>query len=501
VSSPSRVRRGRAGSRGAAIGRANEAAICATVTRPPSPDELTELDQLARHLEFRADLVGDPDPRAVRESFGGSLIYSLRSEAGGGESDAGPGERRRRLLEAGERFDLVELESENDLDPELLARIPPGRRLVSWRGGSGDLAALRDRFARMSAVPARLYLLAPEASSIEHGLAPLRLLEELGRRDVTAFAAGPAGTWSRLLSPRLGARIVFGCLHRYEDPGTPTVRQLSEDYGFPAMGRLHELYGFVGGSAGRSLAPRIYNRGFRSLGLPALCLPFRVADFDRFWRELVQTGLPALGIRARGLTVVSPNKERALEVASLATPRAREAGAANSLVRAGEAWQAGTTTRLAASVADIRPEGRRAAVVGCGGAGRSIAAELARNGASVTLVNRGAERGAFAARLLGLPWVPLAGFSPRGYEIAVNATPLAEESPFDVADLPERAAVVDLAYVSGAETALVAAARSRGQLVVDGRRILAAETAWQFKLMTGQSMPADALAIARGATK
>ena len=51
---------------------------------------------------------------------------------------------------------------------------------------------------------------------------------------------------------------------------------------------------------------------------------------------------------------------------------------------------------------------KRAAVIGCGGAGRAIAAALVESGAGVTLINRGAERGEHAAALLGLPYIPLA---------------------------------------------------------------------------------------------
>jgi 3-dehydroquinate dehydratase/shikimate dehydrogenase len=266
------------------------------------------------------------------------------------------------------------------------------------------------------------------------------------------------------------------------------------------MGRLRDLYGMVGGSVGRSLAPRIYNKGFRALGLPALCVPFSVEHFAPFWSDVVTGGLPELGIAPRGLTVVTPHKEAALAAATISTEGARAAGAANSLVRAGSAWQASTTTRVVDPLrrAGADPAGRRAAVVGCGGAGRSVAAELARHGADVTLVNRGERRGSYASELLGLPWVPLAGFSPRGYELIVHATTLAGEAPFDPAAVSPGATVVDLVYLADRSTALVDELRARGIEALDGRRVLVAETGGQFELMTGQPMPPDAVGIASG---
>jgi 3-dehydroquinate dehydratase/shikimate dehydrogenase len=352
----------------------------------------------------------------------------------------------------------------------------------------------------MAETPARLYLLAPVAESIADGLAPLRLLGTLARRDVTAFATGPAGIWSRLLAPRLGARVIHGALRESTETGPLTVHQLSADYGLPMMGPLRDLYGVIGGSVARSLAPRIYNKGFRALALPALCLPFSTAEFDVFWSELVERGLAELGVALRGVTVVTPHKETALATATLATDRAREAGAANSLVRAGHAWQGATTTSVHAPLAQagIEPAGRTAAVVGCGGAGRSVAAELSRRGAAVTLVNRGTPRATYASELLGLPWTPLGEFAPGVFDLIVNATPLSAESPFDVSGLAQGTAVVDLPYRTDGDTALVVAARRRGLTAVDGRAVLATETGGQFELMTGQPMPPDAVGIAAG---
>jgi 3-dehydroquinate dehydratase/shikimate dehydrogenase len=494
--------RGRPALRRHQIGRPGEAAISATVTDAPSAEELRRIGEMARYLEVRADLAGDLDPRALRERFDGRLVYSLRSAERGGEARDPAEVRRRRLLAAAERYDIVDLEHDRDLTPRVLDRIPPERRRISWHGPAAGLADLRRRFDRMAEVAARLYLLAPAATSAAHGLPPLQLLAGLGRSDVTAFATGPAGTWSRLLAPRLGARVVFGRLREGSGPGPMTVGRLASDYGLPMMGRLRDLYGIVGASVGNSLAPRIYNKGYRALGLPALCLPFSEPDFGRFWNELVERGLPELGIAPRGLTVVTPHKERALDAATLATVGAREAGAANSLVRAGHSWHAATTTRVLDPLGaeGIDPAGRRAAIVGCGGAGRAVASELHHAGAEVTLVNRGTPRGTYASEHLGLPWAPLAEFEPRDFDLIVHATTLVDESPFDPARVAPHAAVVDLVYRAGAETALIAAVRARGLVAIDGRRVLANETGGQFELMTGQPMPPDAVGIASGSS-
>ncbi len=471
------------------------ASVVATVSSPLAAGELAAIAAVADGLELRADLAGEIDPGWLRARFPGALTYAVRS--GGSIST---GERHRRLLAAARDYDLVELELDQDLTPELLGAIPAGRRRISWRGRASSGAELARLFERMSAIPARLYVLAVDADSVADGLRPLALLKALGRDDVTAFAVGPLGGWTRLLAPHLGAPVVYGGAAGPGQPGALTLAEVTDVYGYPETSPLRALYGIVGGSERHSLAPKILNTGFRALGLQALYVPFFPADFEAFWRELVVAGLPDLGLPVAGLTVVRPHKEAALAVAGTTGGRAERAGAANCLVRTGSVWNGANTTGLIdlLSAAGVDPHGLRAGVIGCGGAGRSVAAELSAHGAGVILANRGAPRGGYASRLLGLPWVSLSEFRPRGLDLVVNATPLVDESPFDAAELAPGSVVADLAYRSGVETALIAAARGRDLVAIDGRQVLAAETGSQFRLMTGQPLPADAVSVALG---
>ncbi|HET9479625.1 MAG TPA: NAD(P)-binding domain-containing protein, partial [Pyrinomonadaceae bacterium] len=140
---------------------------------------------------------------------------------------------------------------------------------------------------------------------------------------------------------------------------------------------------------------------------------------------------------------------------------------------------------------DVHLREKRAAVIGCGGAGRAIAAALAESGAGVTLINRGAERGERASSLLGLPYMPLLNFDVKGYDIVVNATPVGrdtDEVPFALERLSNNAVVIDLVYGSR-PTPLVDSTLARRQIVIDGRDVLFTQVRNQFRLMTGKEMP------------
>ncbi len=477
-----------------------EALLVASLAEPPSAggEEIARLAGVAGWLEVRADLVGDLDPAWLRERFPGRLLYTLRSRAEGGAHSASRDKRRQRLRENASRYDFVDLEGDRDLAPEVLDEIPAEKRVLSWHGPATELAALRSRFHHLAATPAAIYKLVPRAAHAGEELAVLALLAELGRRDVTAFATGETGFWTRLVALRLGAPLIFGSVGDLPAAaGQLPVARLVEDWGLPKVEPASRIFGVVGRPALGSLSPRLHNAAYRALGIDALYVPFDVDNFGDFWLEVIEDDLlPQLGLPIAGLSVTTPYKEVAFALAGAASPLANRLESVNTLVRRRGVWE-GESTDAEGVVAALRAHGvdlreRSAAVIGCGGAGRAAALGLALAGARVALVNRGVERGSEAARKLGLPFVTLADLDPARFDLFVHATPLGRGAddalPIDVDRLKPEAVVVDLVYGTG-PTPLVAAVRARGRVAIDGREVLLLQAAPQFRAMTGQELP------------
>jgi shikimate 5-dehydrogenase len=98
----------------------------------------------------------------------------------------------------------------------------------------------------------------------------------------------------------------------------------------------------------------------------------------------------------------------------------------------------------------------------------------------------------WAGRLLGLSFVPLQEFSLRGFSALVNATPVGrngEELPLDLKSLDSGSLVVDLVYRRKGATPLMTSAQTLGHKVIEGRKVLLAQTMRQYDLMTGEQMP------------
>lgn len=485
--------------------------LIVTLTRLPSDDELRALPPGVRWLEVRADLVGDLDDAELarlRSVSGAELLYTLRSRSEGGSGPDEPAERASRLFAAAGRYERFDLERERDDRAELLAKLPPERRIVSWHGPATPVDELAERLSRLRQIPAVLYKLVPAAGEAGEERAPLELLHAVKSDDVTAFASGPSGTWTRPLAPRLGAPVVYGALPgaRPGAPGQIGVDRLVADFGLPDLPPIEAVCGIVGNPVAHSLSPRLHNRAYRALGLPLVFLPFHAEHFGDFWLEVVEDqALPALGWPLRGLAVTAPHKEVALAVAGAASPRASSIGAANTLILNDGVWEAESTDPEGVLEPLRRRgvvlEGAKVAVVGAGGAGRSAVVGLHAAGARLTLVNRDEDRGRRAAHDLAIPFEPLGGFDPGSFEVIVQATSLGRHAddplPFDPGRLSPGAVVVDLVY-GEKPTPLLTAIAARGGRVIDGREVLLDQAAEQFLRMTGRKLPR---AVAREALR
>jgi len=473
-----------------------KATVVAIVDSPPAAAELVAVARTADWLEVRADRAGEIGGEWLRDRFPGTTLYSLPSHGDTSNGDGGTS-RRARLISAARQYDLVDLETA-DLVPAVLKAIPPEKRVITCRRAPAALDQLTDRLRIMSSVEARLYRLQVPALHSGDELAPLQLLKNAGRDDVTAFATGPIGTWSRIVAPWLGAPIVFG--RAGEDDaveGLPSIERLAGSFGFPDLPPIDELFGMVGNPVMHSFSPRIHNTAFRSTGRRALYVPFHVEEFADFWFHVIESGaIDRLGFAMRALSVVSPYKAIALGAVNQKSDMVERAGSTNFFRRNDDGSWIAETTDADGVLLTLRDRGvqcsnKRVAVIGCGGSGRAMAAALQQAGADVTLVNRGMERGSLAVRLLRLPFVPLRDFSHEGFSIFVNATPVGRDSDdisFPVDRLKRDAVIVDLVYRDG-PTPLITRTRGPGRVTIDGWDMLITQAQRQYHLMTGDEMP------------
>lgn len=202
-----------------------------------------------------------------------------------------------------------------------------------------------------------------------------------------------------------------------------------------------------------------------------------------------------------GANVTVPHKGAALAVADQLSVVAREVGAANTLVfGGGEIRAENTDAEGLVNALPTSPNGRRALVLGAGGAGRAALWALVREGAAVEVWNRTELRSRHLCEELGGLAVtePVQG----EYELIINTTAVGlrgedpfQELPLDPARFNAGQTVIDMVYGRG-PSRLLAAAQGRGATVVDGIEVLVQQGALSLAIWTGREAPVEVMRAA-----
>ena len=462
-------------------------------------ERMVALTPVADLFEVRADFVHDLDLVALLRARRRPILFTCRPESEGGRwPDRDHVARRRLLSEAiGRGFDLVDVEARSGFSDVVASKI--GRGLVlSWHDFEGtpeDLDAIYDRMAAQHPDVVKIAVTARSVADLG------RLAEFATRRaalrgpQLVALAMGPLGVASRILGGRWGAPFVFASPEdgREAAPGQLPVAVLADTYRVRSISSSTRVYGLLGSDVLRSLSPAIQNRAFAERGVDAVYVPLPAESMSAF-----ASALPALGLS--GFSVTRPYKEEILPYLDSVAPDAAEAGSVNTvLVRPGRL--VGLSTDGDGVLVPLRrrldPAGRAVAIVGAGGAARAAAFALVRAGAYVTVLARNADRAAEVAAANGCASASLDALPGLQWDVLMNATPvgsgaLPDRTPVPASALRPGAVVFDMVY-EPRETPLLAAAKGRGCVVIEGVEMLVAQAVGQFEAWTGASAPVEAM--------
>lgn len=251
----------------------------------------------------------------------------------------------------------------------------------------------------------------------------------------------------------------------------------------------------LGHPVGHSRSPAMQNAALAELGLAGEWA-YEAIDVAPDELEARVRAMAAQGFAGANVTV--PHKGAALALADSLSETAREIGAANTLsfepegIRAENTDAHGLLDALPSS-----PAGRRALVLGAGGASRAAVWALVREGAEVGVWNRTALR---AEHLCGeLGGTPVSAPDQSAYELIVNTTAAGLRGEDAFAELPLEPSgfaagqtVVDLVY-GERPSSLLAAAGAAGATVVDGIEILVRQGARSLEIWTGLKPTLDVM--------
>ena len=279
------------------------------------------------------------------------------------------------------------------------------------------------------------------------------------------------------------------------DLAIDTENKTPEEVAKAIIKLLTKICCLIGDPIEHSLSPLIHNAGYQALGMDYVYVPFQVKDI-----KPAIDGIRKLGIRGASITL--PHKAKALKYLDRLDPRAEEIGAVNTIVNDDGVLTGYNTDgdgALKALEEITRLNGKKAVLIGSGGAASAIALGLKDNGVKLVILNRTEAKARKLAEKVNAEGFgslkKLAEISSA--DILINATSVGMSPKIREAIVPKellhnRLTVFDIVY-NPKETRLLAEARERGCAVVYGYKMLLYQAAKQFELFTGLRAPLSAM--------
>jgi shikimate dehydrogenase len=261
----------------------------------------------------------------------------------------------------------------------------------------------------------------------------------------------------------------------------------------------------------------MHNAAYDELGLDWVYVPLAVDD---------EAGLRRLAAAVRslpfvGFNVTMPYKAAMLELCDEVAAAARMAGAVNTVQRTEDGSLIGYNTdgrgmiESLASDASFEPEGRRAVLIGAGGAaGGALVSLILAKCSSVAVVNRTLENAEelvdrMAPRASGVELTAVglgdAEEAVQGADLVINSTSVGMQpgsaSPVPVEWLRTGQVVLDMVYGTASPTALVEGARNAGATAIDGLGMLVAQGATAIDIWNADAQVRAPRSVMRGAAE
>ena len=248
------------------------------------------------------------------------------------------------------------------------------------------------------------------------------------------------------------------------------------------------LAAVIGSPVRHSLSPALHNAVFRATGLDWRFVAFEVRPGGA---AAALEAMKSLGIG--GYAVTMPHKADMAGAVDEVDPAAAALGSVNTVVLRNDGSTFGASTDGAGFVESVRGagfelRGARVAVLGAGGAARSIVHALGEAGVTdIAIINRTRSSAETAAELATAARVGVTD-DVADASLLINATSIGMgdgDLPVPSSLLHPGLAVADIVY-HPLETALLRAASEIGVVTIDGLGMLVHQAVIQQRLWTGQ---------------
>lgn len=456
--------------------------------------ELKEGEKIGDLTELRLDYIKDIN----RENLEGILskktkpvIITNRNKKEGGHF-AGSEEERlcilKRAMELKADFIDIEISSGHEVISEMIRDKKETRIICSYHNykETPDIKDLEDIYEKIRSFNPDLVKIATFAKSVNDNFKVFTLLKN--KKDLITLCMGIRGQISRILAQKFGSPLTYACLR--EDKSTADgqigAKDLIDIYNFHSINIDTKILGVIGSYAENSLSKFIHNENFKKEGLNYIYIPFKTEP-----EELEGFMINFRKFNFHGSAVTIPHKVEIMKYLDCIEERTQKIGAVNTVVNDKEKLKGYNTDYQGAIRAleeKVRLKGKRALILGAGGAARAIGYGLKEKETEIIIANRREEKARKLAGELNVKYCSLNNIDKELYDIIINTTsvgmyPDAGRSVIEKKYLRGKT-VFDIVY-RPMVTQMIKDGKSVGAAIVEGYIMLLYQGVEQYKLWTG----------------
>lgn len=260
-----------------------------------------------------------------------------------------------------------------------------------------------------------------------------------------------------------------------------------------------DIYGILAFPAKHSLSPAMHNTGFKALNIDAEYRIFEVPseDLQSFIQKVRDEDI-------EGLSISKPHKENIMELLDIVDDVAKTIGAVNTVVNRGGELHGTNVDWIGVQepieeITEIK--GKKAVILGAGGAARAACFALRRNNAKETIIlNRTVEHAQELGFEFECKYGPLDDFEKYDPDIVIQATSAGLNKEEGVQLVPKELlkpsmVILEMIYTP-LKTKIVKDALEVGAKVITGDKMLLHQGYACFEIWTQQKAPREEMAQA-----
>jgi shikimate dehydrogenase len=242
----------------------------------------------------------------------------------------------------------------------------------------------------------------------------------------------------------------------------------------------------------------MHNAAFEAMGIDAEYRrfdidPARPEDLENFCYE---TDLNNVG----GFSVTMPYKQLIMDLMDYFDPLVKILGSMNTVLNEDSNLIGYNTDCMGAMQAlkeKAEIKGKKALLIGAGGAGRAIAYGLREHGADLYIVSKTDEEAQALADEFEVNTIDFRKIKDADFDIIVHATPVGmtpntSESLLSKDQIKKGSVLMDI-VTSPLETKLIQEAKKAGAATISGERMLLHQACGQFEIWTGKGAPIEVM--------